>query len=80
MDIPTLTAVFGWMTVLNTVLLSLAAALLILGKTWITRLHGQIMDMPEDAIARAHYAWLANYKIAIIVFNLVPWLALTIVG
>jgi hypothetical protein len=80
MDLSTLTAVFGWMTLLNTALLSLAALILIAGKTWITRLHGRIMHMPEDDIARAHFAWLANFKIAVIVFNLVPWLALLIVG
>jgi hypothetical protein len=38
-----------------------------------------MFGLSEDALSRAHFQYLAQYKVAIFVFNLAPYLALRIV-
>ncbi len=69
-----------WCTALNLAMLTFAALALVLAGGPIKELHGGMFDLPADDLSRAYFQYLAQYKIAIFVFNLVPYLALTIVG
>jgi hypothetical protein len=51
-----------------------------LGHDWIYQLHSKCFDMPVDRFDAIHYGGMAAYKMGIILFNLVPYLALRIVG
>lgn len=42
------------------------------------RLHGRWFKLSSESFDLVHYAGMAGFKLAIIVFNLVPLLALTI--
>ncbi len=42
-------------------------------------MHSKMFGLDEAAVKKAIYAYLANYKLLIIVFNLVPWLATLII-
>ena len=46
----------------------------------IKRLHGRMLGLSEDDLSRAYFQYLAQYKIAVFVFNLAPYLALRIVA
>ena len=72
--------VLGWCTVLNTGLLIFSALLVILAGAPIKRLHVAMFDLSEENVSRAYFRYLAHYKLLIIVFNLVPYLALRIVA
>jgi hypothetical protein len=72
--------VLGWSTVLNLGLLVFSSLVLIIAGSSIKRLHARMFDLAEADLSRAYFQYLAQYKIAILVFNLVPYLALRIVG
>ena len=80
LDLPTLTAFFGWCTVINSVILLVTSMALVPMRTRIARTHGKMFGLPEQDLSRAYFQYLANYKIAIIVLNLAPYLALRIIA
>ncbi|MGI9239924.1 MAG: DUF6868 family protein [Verrucomicrobiales bacterium] len=70
----------GWCTIINSgILLFQAVAVMCLRKT-MTQIHGSMFGLDEPSLMRCYFQYLALYKIAILVFNLVPFLALLIVG
>ena len=46
----------------------------------IAKLHGRLFDLPPSELSLTYFNFLANYKILIFVFNLMPYLALRIMG
>jgi hypothetical protein len=78
MDLNTLREFFGWMTLVNLVLYTSSALMCMFGKGWIQRIHGKRFGLAPDAINAFLYGYLGVYKVAFIVFNFVPWLALVI--
>ena len=74
-----LTTVFGWMTVLNIAFLLFITMMLITLQDWIAGIHGRMFQMEGSDVRRAYFRYLANYKLLIIMFCLVPWLALKLV-
>jgi hypothetical protein len=79
-SIETLTTFLGWSTVINFVVLAVAAILLILMRSPISKLHARIFGLGEADLPRAYFQYLAQYKIAIFIFNLVPYIALKIMA
>ena len=47
---------------------------------WMRRLHGRCFRLSEERFDGIHYACMAVYKVGILLFNLVPYVALRIVG
>lgn len=77
-SIETLTTFLGWCTVLNLGVLSLAAIFLIIMRTPISSLHSRLFGLSQDDLSRAYFQYLAQYKIAIFVLNIAPYLALKV--
>ena len=77
-SIETLTTFFGWCSVLNLGMLSLATLAVVLMRDMMFSIHGKIFGLGETDLSRAYFQYLAQYKIAVIVFNLVPYVALKI--
>ena len=80
MDIQTITAFFKWCTIINVALFFLSAIMIMVASDFIYSTHGQLFHMPREAFNVALYAFLGLYKIIILVFNLVPFIALLIVA
>lgn len=80
MSTDALRAFFLWCTILNGGCLVLSSLVLMLGGDWVFRLHGRWFAMPRETFNRALYSLLGLYKILVITFNLVPYLALVIIG
>lgn len=78
--IPILTSFLGWCLVLNIGLLMFSTIMIMLCKTWITKLHAKLLNMNEDALSIEYFRYLANYKVLVIVFNLAPWVALKLMS
>ena len=70
----------GWCTIINVGLLSISAFIVMLMRGPISRLHGKMFGLSEETVMRAIYQYLAQYKIAVILLNLVPYLALIIMA
>lgn len=76
MTLDTLTLFVGWSTLINMGFLLFATLALVLFKNSITILHGSLFGLEPSDLKRAYFQYLAQYKIVIIVFNLVPYLVL----
>jgi hypothetical protein len=80
MDIVTVRAFFMWCTILNGGLLALSFLICALtGVRWVYRLHSRWYPISREAFDIAMYSFMGLYKILVLVFNLVPFLALVIV-
>ena len=54
--------------------------LFILARDFMQRLHGRWFQLSRQQFDVIHYAGMAVFKLGIILFNLVPYVALRIVG
>ena len=78
--IETMTEFFGWCSVINMGLLILSSTLIIAIRGTASRIHGKMFNLDEKYLSQAYFQYLAQYKIAIIVFNIVPYFALKVMG
>ena len=76
MALDTLTSLFGWMSVINIGLLIFSTIMLTLFRAPIIRLHQTITGLDEAHLKQAYLNFIAYFKLLIIVFNLVPYIAL----
>ncbi|CUH53925.1 hypothetical protein J7382_03225 [Shimia sp. R11_0] len=74
----TLTAFFGWMTVIHIGLLLFATVMIYGLRDVISDIHARISGVEKRSLAPLYFQWLGTYKVLIFVFALVPWLALTL--
>lgn len=72
--------VLMWCTIINFVVLLSWYAMFALAGGWIYRYHGKWFPMSREAFNVVHYSGMGLFKLAILVFNLVPYVALLIVG
>jgi len=80
MNIRALTAFFKWCTIINVVLFFISALMILAAPDFIYSMHGQLFNVPREAFNIVLYGFLGLYKIFILFFNLVPFLALLILG
>jgi len=80
MTIETIRVFLGWCTVINIGLLMISSIFIIAIRGAAVRLHGKMFNLDETYLSQAYFQYLGQYKIAIIVFNLVPYFALKIMG
>ena len=79
MNIQTLQEFLFWCMILNLGLLTFSFLLIIRLRSWICQIHGRFFSLPEEYISKVLYAFIGFYKIVVIVFNVVPWLAIQII-
>ena len=78
--IETLTELLGWASVINICILIIASISVMLMRNAMISLHGKMFGLDSADLSRAYFQYLAQYKIAIFVFNLVPYIALKIIA
>lgn len=78
--IETLTIFLGWCTVINMALLLLSTVLSMLLYKTVVRLHGRMFHLEPADISRELYHFLGQYKMAILMLNLVPYIALKLMA
>ena len=71
---------FGWCSVINIGLLILATIKLVLFRDPISSIHAKMFNMDKSDLSRAYLQFLAQYKITILVFSIVPYFALRIMS
>lgn len=81
MNLETLQDVLFGCMVLNLGFLAFSALLIISFQPWIARMHGRFFRLPEKSISQALYIFIGFYKIIVIViiFNVVPWVAIQLI-
>jgi hypothetical protein len=80
MDRPLLVDFLLWCTIVNYLILILWFVVFVLAHGWMLKLHGRWFHLTESQFDAVHYGGMAVYKIGILLLNLVPYIALHIVG
>ncbi len=80
MSIEQVTAFFGWCSVINIGFLWFTALMLIFAGDWAKGIHSRMFKVKKEDLGNMYFNYLAYMKLLIIVFNVVPWLALKIMG
>ena len=80
MNIETLREFFGWCTVINLGLLVFGCVKVVLIRDWASKVHAKMFGIDQASVQTAYFQFFVIYKIAIIVFNFVPYLALRLMG
>ena len=80
MDIQTLTAFFMWCTIINAGILFLWAMLFLFAPNLLYRTQSKWLSISRENFDLVFYSFMGVFKVFIIIFNLVPWLALLIIG
>lgn len=76
MNLLQITDFFAKMTLINIAILIFAFVFVLIFIKLLYRFYGRIFNLSEENIAQIIFKWLATYELFIIMFNLVPYLAL----
>ncbi|MFC1890712.1 DUF6868 family protein [Thermodesulfobacteriota bacterium] len=71
---------FAWCSVINIGLLLWWFLIITFARDWVYRTHSKWSKISVDSFNTIHYGGMLFFKIAIFLFNLVPYFALRIVG
>jgi len=74
--IETITTFLGWATLVHFALLAVISIAVISLRGWMIGIHGRMFDMDAAELNRQYFQYIANYKILVITFFLVPYLVL----
>ena len=77
-DMETVTAFFGWCTVINTGFLCFTAIMVLIARDWAKNIHSRLYKVDKEDLDRLYFDYLARFKILVITLNLTPWIALKI--
>ena len=80
MDIQTLQSFFMWCTIVNVSLLLFWSLMFLAAPNLIYRIQKRWFPLSEESFTLVMYCFLGLFKIFVIVFNVVPYVALLIVG
>ncbi len=80
MTIQTLQAFFMWCSIINFGMLMLTFVLCASAADWIYKMHSRWFPISRVAFNTILYSFLGFYKIIVIVFCIIPWIALSIIG
>ena len=80
MTIEIIRDILGWCSVINIGLLIWWLLVITLAHDWIYQFHGKWFKLSVERFDTIHYAGMAFFKICIFLFNIVPYIALRIVG
>ena len=80
MTIEILTEFFGWCAVINIGVQITSLAAITFGRERVLKIHGKIFDLDEKSLKQVYLRYLAQYKMLTVVFTIVPYFALKIIG
>ena len=80
MDIQTLTSFFMWCTIINVGLLIFLALIYLVAPNLIYRLQSRWIPISRETFDVVFYSFIGFFKVVVLVFNVVPWIALVIIG
>jgi len=80
MNIQLLKRFFLWCTIINVALLTLSTLICIYAPDWLYSMHGNWFSIPRETLNIIMYSYLGLFKIFIYIFNIVPLIALLIIG
>jgi len=75
-----LTTFFGWCSILNIGFLIYSAIFVMVGGNWAAKMHNKFFGISKENVPDEYFRFMANYKIYTLIFSIVPYFALKIMG
>jgi hypothetical protein len=69
----------GWCTVINVVLMLVSWVIMLKLRAWAYSIHSKWFPITEQQFNVVVYSFFGLYKVLVIVFNIIPWIAISIV-
>jgi len=79
MSIENLRTLLGWCTVLNMGMLAVWSLAFVFAHGFVFRMHTRWFKISEERFDEIHYTMMGYYKLAVFLFNLMPYLVLRLV-
>lgn len=79
-NLDNLIAFFGWCTMINAVILLFITIVMLSFGPLISKIQSKMFNLRTEALNTIYMQYLANYKLAILVLNLVPYIALKVIN
>lgn len=79
MNLEQLTEFFKWMTIINVGLLVFSSVTVMLLKDIMSRMHAKLFGVKEEQVRITAYGYIGMFKVLVIVFNIVPYIALLLI-
>ncbi len=80
MTLEMIRSALAWCSLINIVLLILWFLFFRFAHDWTYRTHSKWLNISVDGFDTMHYAGMGLFKLGILLFNLVPYFALRIIG
>ena len=80
MDIQTLTSFFMWCSIINIGFLIFLALVYMLVPNLAYQLQSKFIPISRETFDIVFYSFIGFFKVIVLVFNVVPWIALLIIG
>jgi len=80
MDTQTLTSFFMWCSIINVGILFFLALIYLLAPNLAYRLQSKFISISRETFDIVFYSFIGFFKVVVLVFNVVPWIALRIIG
>lgn len=80
MDIQTLTSFFMWCSIINIGILIFLALIYMLVPNLAYQLQSKFIPISRETFDIVFYSFMGFFKVIVLVFNVVPWIALLIIG
>lgn len=78
LDLTTLTEFLGWCSVINFGILFFMGFMLLFMKDFLADVYSQLLNIEEKEFSSSFLQTVGNYKMAVFIFNFVPYLSLKI--
>ena len=78
MTIEQFTQFMGWCLLLNVIFLLITTIGFKLGRQKVVEIHSRMFGVEAAELSKIYFTYLANYKLLIMVFILIPYIALLI--
>ena len=79
-DLNSITTFLGWCTLINIGMLTYSTVMLMVFREPVKRIHSKLFGISQESLDTLYFNFLGNYKLAIFIFNLVPYCALRIMA
>jgi len=80
MTVEVLRGALGWCSIINMGILLWWFLIIAFAHDWVYRIHGKWFKLSPEKFDEIHYAGITFFKIVVYVINIVPYIALRIVG
>ncbi|MDX2506334.1 MAG: hypothetical protein QNL62_17900 [Gammaproteobacteria bacterium] len=77
-SIETIREFLGWCSVINIGMLLVSTIMLTIMRSWVIKIHASTTGVSEMELPRIYIEFLGNYKILIIMLNVVPYISLSV--